>query len=594
MPRRSRSVQITKREQILRAATNVFSTREFHAVPVEDVAVAAGVGKGTLYLYFPTKEQLFYATILDALDVLIAELRAAVVDRDGEDALTAFVACMLDFFRRRRPLAMLMHRYEHRLREPEGMEWRARRAQMVELARALVASCVALRPGAATLATEMLLASVRAAVLNQPDGEPYEGKPYEGRHSGHTAETVVHMFLHGVGAVRGDGKAARRGKGAPRARRRSTTMTARTTLGFGFALPLVAPALVGLALVGFALLAASCADHATTATETAPAQPPIAVAVVPVTSATVERTADLVGSFFANEEVTVASQIESRVVWLGADMGDHVAQGDVIVRFDDADLQAQLREVEARLVRAHDDDERARSLRASGVMSRQEAERMWSDAAVLEAQRDLLKVKLDRTVIHAPLGGGIAVRFVSVGEIAQIGRPLFKIMQDDPLKFRTPIPERFASFLHVGQEVRLGIAAYADRRFAGKITRINPAAEEANRSIVIEAEVPNPDGLIKPGFFGSGEIVYDSRAPALVVPDAALTTFAGLTKLFVVKDGKAEERVVRAGMTVGEHQREITDGVAEGEEVAVTNVDRLENGAAVTVTRGEPVATAGQ
>src|SRR5258708_7744128 len=90
LPMSRHRVQSPKREQILRAATSVFSTREFHAVPVEDVAVAAGVGKGTLYLYFPTKEQLFYATILEALDVLIAELRAAVHDRDGEDALTAF------------------------------------------------------------------------------------------------------------------------------------------------------------------------------------------------------------------------------------------------------------------------------------------------------------------------------------------------------------------------------------------------------------------------------------------------------------------------------------------------------------------------
>ena len=75
-----------KRSQILRAATDVFSAREFHTVPVDDVATAAGVGKGTLYLYFPTKEQLFYATILEALDVLLAELESAVRGRTGEDA----------------------------------------------------------------------------------------------------------------------------------------------------------------------------------------------------------------------------------------------------------------------------------------------------------------------------------------------------------------------------------------------------------------------------------------------------------------------------------------------------------------------------
>jgi membrane fusion protein (multidrug efflux system) len=340
------------------------------------------------------------------------------------------------------------------------------------------------------------------------------------------------------------------------------------------------------------LVATGCADHATTAKETAPPPAPVSVVVAPVTTATVERVADVVGSFFANEEVTVASQLESRVVWLGPDMGDHVAAGEVVLKLDDADLQAQLREVRARLVTARADDERGRSLRAAGVLSHQEAERMVSDAAVLAAQRDLLEVKLDRSVIHAPLAGAIATRMVSVGEIVQSGRPLYKIVQDDPLKFRTPIPERFAAFLHLGQEVRVSVAAYGDRRFVGTITRINPTADEANRSILVEAAVPNPEGLIKPGFFGSGDIVYDPRGPALVVPEAALTTFAGVTKVFVVKDGKAEERVVRTGVSVAEQRREIADGVHEGEEVAVTNLGQLENGAAVTVTHGEPVADA--
>src|SRR5947208_14027052 len=99
-----------KRDLILRAATDVFSTREFHTVPVEDVATAAGVGKGTLYLYFPTKEQLFYATILEARDVLLVELASAIRGHTGEDALRAFSRCMVGFFWRRRHLAVLMAR----------------------------------------------------------------------------------------------------------------------------------------------------------------------------------------------------------------------------------------------------------------------------------------------------------------------------------------------------------------------------------------------------------------------------------------------------------------------------------------------------
>jgi AcrR family transcriptional regulator len=197
-----------KRSQILRAATDVFSAREFHTVPVDDVAAAAGVGKGTLYLYFPTKEQLFYATILDALDVLLTELAAATRNRRGEDGLRAFVACLLDFFWRRRHLAVLMHRYEHKLREPEGVEWRARRATMVALARSIIQSEV--RAGRfaaadAALATEMLLALIRAAVLNHRDRDRPE----------RAVELIVNLFLHGL----------------RRARRRTTTRPARAAGG---------------------------------------------------------------------------------------------------------------------------------------------------------------------------------------------------------------------------------------------------------------------------------------------------------------------------------------------------------------------------
>ncbi len=346
--------------------------------------------------------------------------------------------------------------------------------------------------------------------------------------------------------------------------------------------------------VAAACVALACSDHASKAKETAPQPDPVAVSVAPVTTVKVQRTADLVGSFYPNEEATVAGQIESRVVWYGPDMGDRVTEGEVILRLDDADLQAQLREVEAKLVKARADDTRARELRSAGIMSKVEAERMGTDAAVLTAQRDLLKVKLDRMVIRSPLTGSIAARMVSVGEIAQVGRPLYKIVQDEPLRFRTLIPERFAAFLRLGQEIRLAIAAYPDRQFPGTITRINPTAEEVNRSILIEAEVLNTDKLIKPGFFGSGELVYDRQSPALVVPEAALTTFAGVTKLYVVNGGKAEERVVRTGVGAPGDLREIADGVHEGEQVAVSNLDRLENGAAVTTTATtDPVASTG-
>jgi membrane fusion protein (multidrug efflux system) len=333
----------------------------------------------------------------------------------------------------------------------------------------------------------------------------------------------------------------------------------------------------------FALAAAGCSHDAGNAEATAPTTgDPIAVAVAPATVAQVERTVSLVGAFYANEEVAIAAQIETRVVAFGPDMGDHVDEGDVLVRLDDADLQASKREIEARLVKANADNTRAQVLKGQGIMATEEAEKARTEAAVLHAQLDVVDVKIDRTVIRAPFAGVIAERDTSVGAVVKTGQTLYKLVQDDPLKFRTPVPERFAGFLKLGQPIRVSVDAYPGRVFEGKITRINPTSEALNRSITIEALVPNEERLLRPGFFAKGDLVYDPSGDVVVVPEKALTTFAGVTKVFVIANGKAEERVVRTGVAVDD-RREIADGVQRDEQVAISNLDRLEQGAAVTI-----------
>jgi membrane fusion protein (multidrug efflux system) len=338
-----------------------------------------------------------------------------------------------------------------------------------------------------------------------------------------------------------------------------------------------------LAASALAGAAAGCSHDARDAEATAHTAPaPISVSVAPAAIAKVERSVSLVGAFYANEEVAVAAQIEARVASFGPDVGDRVQEGDVLVRLDDADLQASLREIEARLAKAKADNARAQLLRGEGIMSAEEAEKMRTEAVVLEAQLDVVKVKIERTVIRAPLTGVIAARDTAVGAVVKSGETLYKLVQDDPLKFRTPVPERFAGFLKLGQAIRVTVDAYPGRVFTGEITRINPTSETANRSITIEALVPNTERMLRPGFFAKGDLVYDRSGDAVVVPDAALTTFAGVTKLFVVAGDKAEERIVRTGVTL-EGRVEIADGVKEGEPVVVSNLDKLEQGAPVVV-----------
>jgi membrane fusion protein (multidrug efflux system) len=114
------------------------------------------------------------------------------------------------------------------------------------------------------------------------------------------------------------------------------------------------------------------------------------------------------------------------------------------------------------------------------------------------------------------------------------------------------------------------------------VTRVAPAVEVQTRSLALEGRVANGDGRLRPGFFAKG-VVLSRKDPAVAfVPAEAVVYFVGISKVFVVANGKVEERLVRAGTRQGAWV-EVADGVKSGETVAVSNLSQLFNGAPVTV-----------
>jgi membrane fusion protein (multidrug efflux system) len=348
--------------------------------------------------------------------------------------------------------------------------------------------------------------------------------------------------------------------------------------------------------VGFitsaALLAASaCAnpsDSQTIATPTAgKVEDILQVTVVPVSFRPTKRLLKFVGTLFGNEEVTLSSQVEGQIEALGVDLGDHVTQGQVLARVDDTSARAQLREVEARLAKARADEARGRELMKNSVISPQEYEQMETNVAVAEAQRDGMNVQLEHKQVRSPLTGAVVKRLVSAGEYVRPGTPLFDLVADDPLKLRGDVPERFADEIAVGQPVQIKVDAYPDTVFEGRLLRVSPAANAENRSISVEAAVPNADHRLKPGFFAAANIVTRADDEALVVPETAVVTFAGVTKLFVVRDGIAYERHVRVGTRDDQGLVEVIEGLHADEVVATSGLAKLENGMAVAVRKGD-------
>lgn len=202
-----------------------------------------------------------------------------------------------------------------------------------------------------------------------------------------------------------------------------------------------------------------------------------------------------------------------------------------------------------------------------------------------EATVGIMEKRLSDTTVKASLAGLIARRHVSAGEYVKDNTPLFTVVVSNPLKYAGTVPERQAPELRPGQSVKLSVEAYHDKTFTGTIVRLAPAVEVATRTLAVEARVPNADGALRPGFFAKGYVLTREDPSVVAVPADALMVIAGLNKVFVVSNGRAEERLVKPGSRQG-NAIEIIDGVKAGETVATSNLPSLYHGAPVSVAAG--------
>lgn len=365
----------------------------------------------------------------------------------------------------------------------------------------------------------------------------------------------------------------------------------------------------------------------------------IAIAVGQAATRPVQRTVETSGSLLAWEEVVAKSEQTGTILRLRADLGDRVTAGQVLADYDRREFQlavdqtqaavlaaaSQLRRqrdalatLEAEVARAQSQHEWAKSelernqqlfqrelvaarevdnsrngfntaaaqLASAKVALAQHPEQVQSAEAELkrvQATLGLAEKRLHDTTVRAPLGGLVAKRHVSPGEVVKDNTPLFTLVIANPLKYSGAVPERHATALRIGQPVRLNVEAHPGREFGGTVLRLAPAVEVQTRTLALEARVPNDDGALRPGFFAKGNVLTQPSASAVFVPAEAVIYAAGLSKVFVVNGQTAQERLVRVGERQGTWL-EIADGIKAGDVVATSNLPALFNGAPITVT----------
>jgi RND family efflux transporter MFP subunit len=200
-----------------------------------------------------------------------------------------------------------------------------------------------------------------------------------------------------------------------------------------------------------------------------------------------------------------------------------------------------------------------------------------------ETQVDQARKAVADAVVYAPISGYVSERTADLGEYLSPSAPNTKIatvVRTSTLRLRIDVPEAQIGKVAVGQGISMQTSAYPDRNFAGTVVRMLPNVNTTARTLVVEAEVANGDGLLKPGQFATVRITQSKPENAVMIPASAIKTDGDLNKVYVVKDGAVRERLVQTGLLEND-LIQIKQGLAEGEVIATTNLNELFDGVLV-------------
>lgn len=333
------------------------------------------------------------------------------------------------------------------------------------------------------------------------------------------------------------------------------------------------------------------------------------------------RTVSANGTLAADEQFILGTKVIGRLGEISVDLGSRVKKGQAIARIDPSDYRLRVEQAQAALQQARvrlglpasgnndkvDVEQTATVRQAAAVLkeARLSHERMvelWErklvaraelDAAVSQlavadgryqdaieevrnrqailvqrrSELEIARQQLADTIIVSPIDGAVSERQAAVGQYLPAGAPVVTLVRTHPLRLRLAVPEREARLVRVGQIVDLTVEGDANE-YQGRVARLSPAIAESNRTLMMEAEVPNVQGMLRPGSFAKANIVVEAGQRIVTVPADSIVTFAGIEKVLTVANGTAVEKRVRTGRRI-DKQVEIIEGLGAGEQVVV-------------------------
>ncbi|KAB2880107.1 efflux RND transporter periplasmic adaptor subunit [bacterium] len=288
------------------------------------------------------------------------------------------------------------------------------------------------------------------------------------------------------------------------------------------------------------------------------------------------------GTVIANEEVDMKSEISGRVVQILFKEGGRVSKGELLIKLNDSELQAQLEKSESRKKLAESNEVRQRILLEKELLAKEVYDATVNELNSVQADIALLRAQIAKTEIRAPFDGVIGLKYVSEGSYISTTTKIATLQNILAVKIDFSIPEKYVNDILREAEITFTISG-TEKKYKGRIFAIEPKIDPATRTVAMRAICTNTDGKIFPGAFANIEVVLKETKNALMVPTESIIPELKSQKVFVYKNGLAQSISVETGLRT-DTKIQITKGLQPGDTVITTGVLLLRTGSPVAIS----------
>ncbi|MBC7381761.1 MAG: efflux RND transporter periplasmic adaptor subunit [Bacteroidia bacterium] len=312
-------------------------------------------------------------------------------------------------------------------------------------------------------------------------------------------------------------------------------------------------------------------------------KPPVKVGVYVVQKQTFTNSFNVSGNILANEQVDLKCEAQGIVIKLAINEGSMVKKGDLLLKINDADLQAQLKKADANKKLKEDNENRNRTLLAKEAISKQDFDLSTSELSGVNADVELLKEQIRKTELHAPFSGVIGLRSISQGAYVTPATPIASLQDIQKVKIEFAVPEKFATSVQNGSIISFTVSG-TDKKYTATVYAIEPKIAMQTRTILTRAICDETDKHLIPGLFANVSITLPVSKNSFLIPTQAMVPILKGQKVFLIQGDSAVERIIKTGFR-NEDKIEVTEGLHLGDSIILEGIMYIKNGSKIILNR---------